>query len=156
MSWPDASKRPRPATFPRPSHERSLAMLDVRDFGAIGDGVHDDYIAFQAALNAIAALGPASPPPDNKSRGAVLFIPFGTFKLSATLRINTQCILQGVSGWGGYPGSKLIFDKSVLGAEDPAGIGGLIIVFSEGSNSVIRDLGLFGIGKNGTDKSAHG
>ncbi len=36
--------------------------LTVRDFGAVGDGVHEDTASLQAAINAVTAEGSCSPP----------------------------------------------------------------------------------------------
>jgi hypothetical protein len=47
------------------------APVNVLDFGAVGDGVTDDTAAIQAALNA--------------SQNKVLFVPAGTYKISATI-----------------------------------------------------------------------
>lgn len=49
--------------------------FNVKDFGAVGNGVADDTIAVQAALNAIMAV----------SRGGNLYFPAGTYNISYTL-----------------------------------------------------------------------
>jgi hypothetical protein len=46
--------------------------ISVKDFGAVGDGVTDDYVAFQAAY-------------DNVNANATIFIPAGTYKCSTML-----------------------------------------------------------------------
>jgi hypothetical protein len=58
-------------------------MANVRDFGAKGDGVSDDSLAFQNAINSINA-------------GAV-FIPAGTYLLRAALYIHKSVVLRGES-----------------------------------------------------------
>ena len=57
-------------------------MLDVRDFGAKGDGATDDTAAFQAALDV----------------GGEILIPEGTFVVSSPLIATKSIILRGV-GW---------------------------------------------------------
>ena len=53
------------------------------NFGAVGDGMTDDTIAFQYALNAL-----ASP----SSHASVLYIPAGTYKITSSLNyISTNC-----------------------------------------------------------------
>lgn len=49
-------------------------MLSVKDFGAMGDGVTDDTAAIQSAMNSM-------------TNGGVLFVPGGTYIVSATLTI---------------------------------------------------------------------
>lgn len=57
------------------SHSRMIAgnMVNVRDFGAVGDGVADDTSAIQAAISACYASG------------ETLYIPTGTYLISDTL-----------------------------------------------------------------------
>lgn len=62
--------------------------IDVRAYGAVGDGVTDDTGAIQAALNAVAFTG-----------GRV-YLPFGTYKVSSTLTISNSTELFGVGGNG--------------------------------------------------------
>ena len=57
--------------------------VSVKDFGAIGDGSHDDTTAIQAALTAVSANG-----------GAV-YVPTGTYKISTTLQISGNTRLYG-------------------------------------------------------------
>jgi len=55
---------------------KDLGILNVRDFGAVGDGVTDDAAAIQAALDAANAAG-----------GAEVFIPDGVYAIKTSLRI---------------------------------------------------------------------
>lgn len=64
------------------------AAVEIRWFGAKGDGTTDDTAAIQAAIDAAEAAG----------GGVVLFTP-GTYLISATLTVNGDCVvLKG----GGY------------------------------------------------------
>lgn len=65
------------------------AKLTVLDFGAYGDGVHDDTLAIQAAIAA----------------GGVVFFPAGTYLVTATLFLPGGTALKGV-GSGGFGNAK--------------------------------------------------
>jgi photosystem II stability/assembly factor-like uncharacterized protein len=95
----------------------SGSVFDVKDFGAIGDGQADDTAAFQRALAAIEALSPVTDVNGTFSdtRGTILFVPFGQYALSSTLRIRRQMIIQGVSGAGDFSGTQLIFARDIDG-----------------------------------------
>lgn len=79
------------------SYTRS--QLNVMDFGAVGDGSHDDTSAFQAAFNA----------------GADVYIPMGTYRLTSTLTLPAPFRVTGsgadstvlqFENMGGYSGSS--------------------------------------------------
>src|SRR5262245_30786456 len=53
-------------------------VINVKDFGAKGDGVTDDTAAIQAAINYAYTLGPREP-----AKGAEVFIPRGTYLLNS-------------------------------------------------------------------------
>jgi hypothetical protein len=60
--------------------------LNVRWYGAKGDGTTDDTPAFQRALNAAAS-----------SRVKVVRVPYGMYKLTATLAVPISVVLEGTS-----------------------------------------------------------
>jgi hypothetical protein len=130
-----------PSSTPMPAPAGS-PWVDVKDFGAVGDGVTDDRVAIQNALNAV-ALG-----------GEVLF-PAGTYLLgkkgphdppySLTLP-GSNVTLRGVKGasWlkhaAGQPGQSVV-----------------ILYVQDVSHVTIRDLGFDGNWGNsvgGTDSQA--
>jgi hypothetical protein len=87
-------------------YELSLAthrMVNVRDFGATGDGITDDSPAFEAALAAL-------PPYPLPSMGTVVFIPPGEYRMTRDLEIKREVHLLGAGGGAGNAGVKLIFD----------------------------------------------
>ncbi|WJH36922.1 glycoside hydrolase family 55 protein [Paenibacillus sp. CC-CFT747] len=51
------------------------AYIDGKDYGAMGNGVTDDYAAIQAAFDV--AKDPASPA--NSSKSVIVFVPEGTY-----------------------------------------------------------------------------
>lgn len=63
-----------------------VADADVTAFGAYGDGIHDDYMAFQAALDYAEFKGDGT-----------IFVPVGTYKISRALRIAEGVCLVGDS-----------------------------------------------------------
>ncbi len=67
-----------------PSRERGSAVLDVRDFGAYGDGVHDDTAAIQRAIDAL------------PSTGGTVVVPPGTYLVDAVknVRLRSRMHLQ--------------------------------------------------------------
>lgn len=71
---------------------RSLAtrfgeVYNVKDYGAVGNGVADDTVAIQAAVTAAQLVG------------GTVFLPTGTYLISARLLITKNVALVG-SGWG--------------------------------------------------------
>jgi hypothetical protein len=55
----------------------SLVTFDLRDYGAVGDGVTDDGPALQSALDALADVG-----------GGTLFVPDGTYAIITPVAVN--------------------------------------------------------------------
>ncbi len=64
---------------------RTLGLVTVREYGAIGDGKTDDTAAFQRALDETGQVG-----------GGVVTVPTGTYLLSGRLVIPTGVTLEGV------------------------------------------------------------
>ncbi len=62
-------------------------MINVKDFGAVGDGVVDDTAAIQSALNAAATAG-----------GNVVQIPAGTYKCTDFLTVGNRTQIRGIFG----------------------------------------------------------
>lgn len=77
--------------------EKDSCVLNVRDFGAVGDGVHDDSVACQTAINCL-------------PRGAKLFFPRGTYltsplclKSNITLELAEGATILGITDTSRYP-----------------------------------------------------
>jgi len=79
-----ATALPAMAAYVAPTRTRGATVLDVRNFGAIGDGVHNDTAAIQAAINALPA------------DGGTVYVPGGTYMIDAVrnLRLRGQMHLQ--------------------------------------------------------------
>jgi hypothetical protein len=58
-----------------------IAMVDVRDYGAIGDGVTDDHAAFEAA--------------DTAAGGREIIVPAGTYFLGSSTTIQSRIRFEG-------------------------------------------------------------
>jgi hypothetical protein len=61
-----------------------MAVFNVRDCGAAGDGVADDTAAVQAAIDAASTSG-----------GGVVYMPSGTYRVSASLTVHSRISIQG-------------------------------------------------------------
>ncbi|MFA5292980.1 MAG: glycosyl hydrolase family 28-related protein [Phycisphaerae bacterium] len=67
-------------------HASDYAYFNVRDYGAAGDGIADDTSAIQAAINAVSAAGTG-----------VVFVPYGTYRITSTLQLKARVSLLGDS-----------------------------------------------------------
>lgn len=76
----NASAQPSPADRPA-----CLGALNVRDFGAMGDGVKDDTAAFSSAMTAAADSG-----------NFTVFVPRGRYLIAGRLNVPPNVILEGV------------------------------------------------------------
>lgn len=113
-------------TIQRGSGQR-LPFVDVRDFGAIGDGTNDDTSAINSAINS------ATP-------GVTIFFPAGTYKITTSLTISKLgVILRGVGR-----GSSIISNSSSSHA---------IILANGLNNAEIRDMSI--IGQTGSADCVH-
>lgn len=67
----------------------SNSPVNIKWFGAKGDGVSDDTASIQAAINYLQALATLS------AEGATLYLPAGFYKLSAALTVSDQIVIRG-------------------------------------------------------------
>ncbi|MDW8104183.1 MAG: glycosyl hydrolase family 28-related protein, partial [Armatimonadota bacterium] len=65
--------------------EQPAGALNVRDFGAKGDGKIDDTTAFQKAIDAAHEMG-----------GNLVFVPRGDYLIAGTLEVREHVVLEGV------------------------------------------------------------
>lgn len=61
-----------------PVRTRGAAIVSVKSYGAVGDGIHDDTAAFQAAVNAL------------PSTGGTVTVPAGTYLIDPTKKVNLR------------------------------------------------------------------
>lgn len=71
---------------------------NVKQFGAKGDGVTDDWAVIQAAINWICGQTATTP----GTGGGELYFPAGRYRITQTLSIGWGLVMRGVWG-GGYP-----------------------------------------------------
>jgi len=64
-----------------PTRSRGSKVISVKDYGAVGNGTHDDTSAIQAAINAL------------PSTGGTVYIPDGTYLIDTTRRINLRSLM---------------------------------------------------------------
>jgi hypothetical protein len=105
-------------------------IISVKDFGAVGNGVTDDTAAIQATINAAASL----------SNGGTVFLPSGTYVVSATLVIPVTVNCIALAGDNSKSNSRLLRAVSFVA-------GDLIYANSNtgGANAalVIKDLMIY-------------
>ncbi|MBN9629395.1 MAG: twin-arginine translocation signal domain-containing protein [Actinobacteria bacterium] len=68
---------PPPKPKPRAAGGGSTVVFNVQDYGAAGNGTHDDTAAIQSAITAAQAAG-----------GGTVYLPSGTYKTTSTLLIS--------------------------------------------------------------------
>jgi hypothetical protein len=116
----------------QPNQERAATAagtLNVRDFGAAGDGRKDDTAAFAAALKAAAQTGQGN-----------VFVPRGEYLIGGHLEIPPQVMLEGIFK---APSAVHLHDGSVLLAVAGAGkaTGQPFLTLNE--SSALRGLTVF-------------
>ena len=82
-------------------------MLNVRDFGAKGDGILDDTLAIQTAINS----------------GNEIFIPFGTYLISSNLTLKSNSIITGYGTLKANADSLNVFTSGTAGIQNVQIIG---------------------------------
>lgn len=90
-----------------------LICINVKDKGALGDGVADDTTAIQTAI-------------DNSSAGSVIFFPAGTYLISSMIRFRADG--RAYVGGGQSTGSAAVIkQKNSANITDADGISGLFV-----------------------------
>lgn len=96
-----AVKQPFTGSVARTQHDKNAEIVNVRDFGAVGDGVTDDSAAFRAAINYLISVDVGGGDYQNKIFGRKMYIPSGMYeikeKISITLNQTRFIIIEGDS-----------------------------------------------------------
>jgi hypothetical protein len=123
------------STTARTLANRFADIYNVKDFGAVGDGVADDTTAIQAAINAA----------QGQNGKYELFIPAGTYRCTSQLRISREINIRGTGAspytTGTLPsrgnGSWFHFDHTGIGLKVSPLVGAAI------SGIQLRNFGTF-------------
>jgi hypothetical protein len=91
-----AAGTPTPRTLP----ERLSEIKNVKDYGALGNGIADDTVAIQRAVNQKSA------PYSDANRGTIYF-PVGTYRLSSPVTFELSDGVRNIR-FLGAPGAKLV------------------------------------------------
>jgi pectate lyase-like protein len=103
-------------------------VFNVMAFGAKGDGIADDTLAIQAAINACSAAG-----------GGITYLPFGTYFITSALSLPATCWLCGQ----GQRGANRVVGNgtNILVKSDIEAIKSIFAINnSTAANQVISDL----------------
>lgn len=106
----------------RQVEEKLKDIVSVKDFGAVGDGVADDTVAIQAAVDAV------------KTNGGTVYFPTGKYKLNGVAGADSykNGILINWPGNAGFYGSRL--GVRLLGD----GMGGSVLLAGSSNMAIIR------------------
>ena len=96
-------------------------VFDVTAYGATGDGVTNDAGSIQAAITAAMAVAQSSANVLTTQTAPIVFLPKGIYRLSSTLNIGSNLVIQG--------------SKSIL-LVDP----GILAISLQGCDTNFRDL----------------
>jgi hypothetical protein len=129
----------------RTAQAKMRDVLNVKDFGAVGDGVTDDTAAIQAAVNA-AIYNNNAPPAQQNALKQTVYIPAGKYLISDTIQLG-----YGLTAFG----SVVVEGDGYMYRTENAVFNGTAIVvnfsdrpafnFQGGRGSVLRGVGITGL-----------
>jgi hypothetical protein len=74
------------STTPRTLANRFADVVNVKDFGAVGNGSTPDHVAIQAAIDHANSLG-----------GGIVFFPVGSYRINTPIELKSFITIQGVN-----------------------------------------------------------
>lgn len=92
----------------RPLTEKIYETISVKDFGAVGNGTTNDYLAFQNAINAL------------PEEGGVIGVPEGTYLINTTPNEGTKSIFWNISTGATFSGTGTGVGKFPYMVSNPA------------------------------------
>src|SRR5262249_43710219 len=135
----------RGAFTPRTMPDRLAEVVNVKDFGAVGDGSHDDTSAIQSAFDA--AFGPAgSPNGTNSQLNRPVYFPGGIYAVNHLLL--TQVYGGRILG-AGNGATLLSYNGSAPGGGTPAPI----LTTNGFAYSSIENMGFVSYGRSNTSNT---
>lgn len=127
---------PFPGSVIRTQHDKNAETVSAKDFGAKGDGVEDDTVSIQKALNS----------------GGFIIIPPGRYKITGTLRIYSDTCLFGMgSATFSYENSSTDWRDSVMLINGP--LNGTV---ANGGYGNTKNISIIGIEFDGTHRATLG
>jgi hypothetical protein len=84
----------------RTVQDRLDDTVNVRDFGAVGDGVTDDTAAIQAAIDWVMYRNRAHNAPVLKPSGGSVYLPAGQYRITDTLQLGYGTTFQSILMYG--------------------------------------------------------
>ncbi|MCI0556602.1 MAG: glycoside hydrolase family 55 protein, partial [Anaerolineae bacterium] len=141
-------------TAPRTVHDKLAETISVKDFGAVGDGIHDDTVAIQTAINSV--------PQTIGREGGLVFFPAGVYEVTSQILISgIRVTLQGAGryathvclnptqdnqtlfkfdrGCAGVSWQCAIRDMALVSSND-TGLTKTAIELKDTSNMIVKDL----------------
>jgi hypothetical protein len=117
-----------PATAPTTAPSSAASTVEVRAFGAKGDGTSDDTAAFRAAMAAVGA------------KGGVVSVPAGDYLIKTHLDIPPAVTLEGV--WRSPTARTQRLGTTLLAVEGAGAEAGAAFI-SLGANATLRGITVF-------------
>lgn len=112
LKWSDTSSSQYPNSSGLATTVARPFVIDIRDYGAKGDGLADDTASIQSAI-------------DSSPTGSTILFPSGTYLISSSITLKGSRSYQG-TGWS-HGGGSVIKQKNAANIANSAGNSGLLV-----------------------------